>query len=143
MSRLSANKAIISTENGNKILLGIRFTLPKTNISKENTANYKGAVKYIQDNYFNKMGHNGFFRLLPESHKSLACYEYLDLNTFVNQSVIDKSVEIKDDLCSVDILLGQYDYEDGIQKELVSTCSELNAFVTNNFATKWHQFSLN
>ncbi|MFK5892906.1 MAG: hypothetical protein QM504_06770 [Pseudomonadota bacterium] len=102
------------------VLIGIRLTLPKRFQSTGDVA------AYIQEYYFDTLVSGGFFRLLPEEHKSLASIEYLDLTVDIAPSIFEKSVKS----------------EGGVEKELDCTADELDAFVSAKYAMNWQQFSL-
>lgn len=136
MRKLSSDSTKVCSDRGEKVLIGIRLTLPKTFESPFQ------AADYIQDHYFDELGSSGFFRLLPEKHKQLATAEYLHCTTPVEESILESSIENQEGYSVVEMLLGQYDFEEGVDKVLECTSAELDEFVAAGFATHWRQFPL-
>lgn len=138
MSTLNSNKMIINQTEGHSALMGIRLTFSISEVKSP-----AEAVIFIQDKYFDDQLSNGFFRLLPESHKSLASIDYIHETTEISSVITDASFAANELTSTVEILLCQRDYENGIAEELGCTQKELDGFVENGFALKWEQFSLN
>jgi len=136
MNALKLSDCIEFNENGSILLIGLTLEVPNS-IQSTDT-----AVSYIQQNYFDNLGSNGFFRLLPQTHKYLASTEYLKLTTFVDPAIINASLQISSEYSSIDILLAQYGFLDEVELELKHVSAELNAFVAADFANSWKQFNL-
>jgi hypothetical protein len=132
------NKIIVSLNSTEHcVLMGVRLTFTASSVG---TA--VDAVKLIQQEYFDNQGSNGFFRLLPESHKSLASLDYVRGDIQHDPSVTNLSCVVNSPTSTVEILLCQRGYEEGLDAELKSTQAELDCFVNNGFAMSWEQFDL-
>ncbi|KZX78254.1 hypothetical protein A3715_10325 [Oleiphilus sp. HI0009] len=128
----------VQLSDSNSILFGIKFSLP------ESVNSTKLTVDYIQDNYFNDLNSSGFFRLLPESKKELASFDYLNPDSDIEINDIDftESVNVKNGKAVVEILLGHLHSTYSFEEEISHTSNELNVMVSNGFASDWEQFDL-
>jgi hypothetical protein len=135
MTTINTKKAIIDN-NPPTAIVGIRVILPFTADSKEQ------IIHYFQTKYFDEIGSDGYFRLIPQSNVKPASLEYLQGD--IGDIELDDAwgVERLSKVSYVDILLGNTAMERGALEELEAIQSELNELVAQNYALGWSQFNI-
>jgi hypothetical protein len=135
MITLEAKNAIIDNSQPTAIV-GVRIILPFKAESRGQ------IVDYIQTKYFDELGADGYFRLMPQSNVKQASLEYLQ--GVVGDINLEEAwgVENLSKVSYVDILLGNTNMERSALDELEAIQSELSEFVKNKDALGWSQFNL-
>lgn len=140
MRQLSLDGTITITEPSNVILYGLTIEVAA------NFNQYADFVSYIQTELFDSpSGISGQFRVMPRLGIKHASLSYLELTKTVYDSGIDLNTALThtDGTTSIDLLFGQYDYEDGELEELRFISSELADITSRGLITNWEQFSIN
>lgn len=139
MRQLSLDGTITIVEPTNVILYGLTIEVA------ENFTNYCDFVFYIQSKLFDCTGGiSGQFRVMPRTGIKHASLAFLELPNAVEESGLDLNSALRHShgSTSIDLLFGQYDYEDSEIKELMIVSEELEDIVSRELITNWAQFSL-
>lgn len=129
--------SVIFNEKDRSVLIGLQLHL-RGQLSPVQ------AVRTFQDGHFDELLGSGFFRALPQSHKVLASWDYIDSDRIMTERNVPFEVQYNQEsnITTLEIVLGQCDFETGLDEELGAITQELNAFVEAGYATAWAQFPL-